>query len=153
MQEYNSISVFFPETFRSFLLRHLCHWNVSVICVTVVLIRSESVFSLFFKHSDRNDLIFFGHFKIFWSMNEKWLKQNSSIFQNCVEYHKWFFHKFEFLPVLVITTEYKYFRFCSMQVDCIWILFVTFPKHRCIGMGLSTRAPRLLHKCRENDTI
>jgi len=32
-------------------------------------------------------------------------------------------------------------------------LLVTFPNKRSFGMGLSTRASRLLHKCRENDTI
>jgi len=32
-------------------------------------------------------------------------------------------------------------------------LLVTFPKNRSFGMGLSTRASRLLHKCRGNDTI
>jgi len=32
-------------------------------------------------------------------------------------------------------------------------LAVTFPNNRCFGMGLSTRASRLLHKRRENDTI
>jgi len=55
------------------------------------------------------------------------------------------------IKVLVITTEYKYFRFCSIY--CIWILLATFPDDRCFGMDLSTHASRLLHKCRENDTI
>jgi len=32
-------------------------------------------------------------------------------------------------------------------------LLVTFPDNRSFGMGLSTRASRLLHKCRENDTV
>jgi len=32
-------------------------------------------------------------------------------------------------------------------------LLVTFPNNRSFGMGLSTRASRLLHKCRENRTI
>jgi len=32
-------------------------------------------------------------------------------------------------------------------------LFVTFPNNRSFGIGLSTRTSRLLHKCRENDTI
>ena len=58
---------------------------------------------------------------------------------------------FDFLPVLVITTEYKYFRFCSMQ---IYLNFASnFSYNRSCGMGLSTRASRLLHKCHENDTI
>jgi len=32
-------------------------------------------------------------------------------------------------------------------------LLETFPNKRSFGMGLSTRASRLLHKCREHDTI
>jgi len=32
-------------------------------------------------------------------------------------------------------------------------LLVTFPNKRSFGRDLSTRASRLLHKCRENDTI
>jgi len=28
--------LFFAETFRSFLLRQFGHWNISVICLTVV---------------------------------------------------------------------------------------------------------------------
>jgi len=32
-------------------------------------------------------------------------------------------------------------------------LLVTFPNNHSFGMGLSTRASRLLHKCRENDKI
>jgi len=30
---------------------------------------------------------------------------------------------------------------------------MTFPNNRCFGIGLCTRASRLLHKCRENDTM
>jgi len=32
-------------------------------------------------------------------------------------------------------------------------LLATFPNNRSFGMGLPTRASRLLHKCYENDTI
>jgi len=32
-------------------------------------------------------------------------------------------------------------------------LLATFPNNRSFGMGLSTRASRLLHKCREYNTI
>jgi len=32
-------------------------------------------------------------------------------------------------------------------------LLETFPDKPSFGMGLSTRASRPLHKCRENDTI
>jgi len=32
-------------------------------------------------------------------------------------------------------------------------LDVAFPNNRSFVMGLSIRASRLLHKCRENDTI
>jgi len=35
---------FFAETFRSFLLRHFGHWNISVICLTVVLKLAVTVF-------------------------------------------------------------------------------------------------------------
>jgi len=35
----------------------------------------------------------------------------------------------------------------------IGILLVTFPNNHSFDMGLSTRASRLLHRCRENDTI
>jgi len=46
-------SVFFAKTFFG-------HWNISVICLTVVLKLTITVFfSLhFFRHSDRNDLFF-----------------------------------------------------------------------------------------------
>jgi len=43
--------------------------------------------------------------------------------------------------------------FCFVQCTYILILFVDFPNTRSFGMDLSTRASRLLHKCRENDTI
>jgi len=33
------------------------------------------------------------------------------------------------------------------------MLLVTFPNNHSFGMGLSTRASCLLHKCYENDTI
>jgi len=32
-------------------------------------------------------------------------------------------------------------------------LLATFPNFRSFGIGLYTRASRLLHKCRENDAI
>ena len=32
-------------------------------------------------------------------------------------------------------------------------MLVTFPNNHSFGMGLSPRASRLLHKCRENDAI
>jgi len=56
---------FFAETFRSFLLMHFGHWNISVICFTVVLKLAITVyFSL--------------HFRTFWP---KWLNFFRS-FQN-----------------------------------------------------------------------
>ena len=46
-----------------FLLRHFDHWNISVICLTIALKLAVAVFIAYiFRHSDRNDLIFFGHF-------------------------------------------------------------------------------------------
>jgi len=40
-----------------FLLRHFAHWNISVICLTVVLKLAVTVFLPYiFRHSDRNDL-------------------------------------------------------------------------------------------------
>jgi len=55
---------FFAETFRSFLLGHFGHCNKSVICPTVVLKLTITLFLAYiFKHSDRSGLIFFGHFK------------------------------------------------------------------------------------------
>jgi len=43
-----------------------------VICLTVILKLAVAVFvSYIFGHSDRNDLIFFGHFK---NISEKWPK-------------------------------------------------------------------------------
>ena len=39
-------------------------WNISVICLTVVLKLTIKVFLAYiFKHSDQNDSIYFGHFK------------------------------------------------------------------------------------------
>jgi len=32
-------------------------------------------------------------------------------------------------------------------------LLATFPNNRFFGIGVCTRASRLLHKCRENDII
>ena len=55
--------------------------------------------------------------------------------------------QFDFLPVLATTTEYKYFWYCSMHT------YLNFACNRSFGMGLSTRASRLLYKYRENDTI
>ena len=42
--------------------------------------------------------------------------------------------------------------FGFVQCKYIWIFIVTFPDNRSFGMRLPTRASRLLHKCRENDT-
>ena len=58
-------AVFFcTETFRSFLLRHFGCWNISVICLTVVLKLTITVFlACTFWHSDRNDIIFFRSFQ------------------------------------------------------------------------------------------
>ena len=50
--------------FGNFLLRHFGHWNVSIICLTVVLKLAITVlFSWPKMTSDRNDFIFFGHIK------------------------------------------------------------------------------------------
>jgi len=39
-------------------------WNISVICLTVVLkLTTKVFFAYIFKHSDQNDSIYFGHFK------------------------------------------------------------------------------------------
>jgi len=43
--------------------------------------------------------------------------------------------------------------FGCVQCKHISIFLVTFPNKHSFGIGLSTRASRLLHKCRENDTI
>jgi len=57
-------SAFSLKHFGHFLLRHFGHWYISVICLTVVLKLTITVFLAYiFKHWDRNDLIFFGHFK------------------------------------------------------------------------------------------
>jgi len=50
---------FFAETFRSFLLRHFGHWNISVICFTVLLKLAISVFSLYFQTFSPKWLNFF----------------------------------------------------------------------------------------------
>jgi len=43
---------------------HFC-WNILVICLTIVLKLAVTVFLVCIsRHSDRNDLIFFSHFKI-----------------------------------------------------------------------------------------
>ena len=44
------------------------------------------------------------------------IQEDNSILRCCVKYHQCFLCKFDLLPVLVITAEYKYFRFCSMQI-------------------------------------
>jgi len=45
-----SDAVSFAETFRSFLLRHFGHWNISVVCLTVVLKLTKTVlFCLYFQ--------------------------------------------------------------------------------------------------------
>ena len=51
MQEYNSISGFFSlRHFGHCVLRHFCHWNISLICLTTVLKRAVKVFSnLYFQ--------------------------------------------------------------------------------------------------------
>ena len=75
----------------------------------------------------------------------------NTILRRYVEYHWWFLCNWLSASFSrLISTEYKYFRFCSIQ--WIWILLVTFPNNDSFGMGLSTLASRLLHKCRENDT-
>ena len=53
------LDIFFVEAFRSFFC-----WDISVICLTAVLKLAVTVFiSVYLRHSDRNDIIFFGHFK------------------------------------------------------------------------------------------
>jgi len=89
MQEYNYISGFFHETFRPFLLRHFCHWNISVICLKVVLkLAVKVLLTYIFRHSDRNDLSFFGHFENILVYDRKMTEtKTSSIFRYWVEYH------------------------------------------------------------------
>jgi len=66
---------FFADTFRSFLLRHFGHWNLSAICLTVVLKLAVAVcFSLYFQ-------IFWPKWlNFFWSFQNDfgpWPKKNS----------------------------------------------------------------------------
>jgi len=63
-----------------FQLRYFGHWNISVICPTVVLKFVIKVFLAYiFKHCDRNDLLFFGNEKNVSVFNQnrpkKWLKK------------------------------------------------------------------------------
>ena len=64
-----------------------------------------------------------------------------------------FLYKFDFLPVLVITTECKYFRFWPMQIylnfACNFFLIIVL----LAWVWLPTGASRLLQKCREHDTV
>ena len=58
--------VFFSlRHFGHFLLRQFGHWDTAAICLAVVLNNSSQQCSLayIFRHSDRNDLIFFGHIR------------------------------------------------------------------------------------------
>jgi len=48
------------------------HWDILVVCLTVALKLAVTMFSAYiFRHSDRNDLIFFGHFKNVRPVTEK----------------------------------------------------------------------------------
>jgi len=54
------------------MLRRFGHWNISAICLTVVLKLAITVFlACIFKHSDQNDLIFSVISKTFQAMTEK----------------------------------------------------------------------------------
>jgi len=48
--------VFFAETFRSFLLRHFRHWNISVMSHSCIKTCHNSFLSYICKHSHQNDL-------------------------------------------------------------------------------------------------
>ena len=71
----------------------------------------------------------------------------------CIKYREWFLYKFGFLPFLVIATEYKYFRFCSMQIYVNFAGNVFLIIVLLAWVWFSTRASRLLHKCHEYDTF
>jgi len=75
-------AVFFAETFRHFLLRQIGHWNISVICLTVVVKLTVTVFiSLCFQTFWPKWLLFFGHFKII-SVYDRKKKQLASAAQS-----------------------------------------------------------------------
>ena len=55
---------FLLKHFDHFSQRHFGHWVISIICLTAVLkLTTKCFLAWIFKHSDRNDLIFFGHHK------------------------------------------------------------------------------------------
>ena len=56
-QYYRSSGLFFSlRQFDHFLLTQICHWNISVICLTFVSkLAVKVLISLYFRHSDRND--------------------------------------------------------------------------------------------------
>jgi len=75
---------FFAETFRSFLLRHFGHWNISVICLTVVLKLTITVFfSLYFETFWPKWLNFFRSFQ---KRSGLWPKNNSAQWSVAVLY-------------------------------------------------------------------
>jgi len=70
---------FFAETFRSFLLTHFGHWNISVICLTVVLKLTITVFfSLYFQTFWPKWLNFFRSFQKRFGL---WPKNHRSVVQ------------------------------------------------------------------------
>jgi len=77
------IWVFFAETFRSFLLRHFGHWNISVTCLTVVLKLAITVFfSLYFQKFGPKWFNFFRPFQKCFSL---WPKKIALHVPQCLE--------------------------------------------------------------------
>ena len=71
-----SQSFFFAETFRLFLLGHFGHWNISVICFTILLKLTITVFfSLYFQRFWPKWLNFFPSFQ---KRFDLWPKKNRS---------------------------------------------------------------------------
>ena len=76
------------------------------------------------------------------------IQEYKFIFRCCSEkaYIYWFLCNSDLLPVFVVTTECKYFCFCSMQIylnfTCNFFLIIDL----LTWVWLATRASRLLHK-------
>jgi len=97
-KKVNISVLFFGETFRSFLvetfwsLKHLGRLSHS--CIKTCHI---SVFLAYiFKHSDRNDLIFFGHFK------------NSAVYDRKKQVHFLRLYFFKYMIILLSLRQYSF---------------------------------------------
>jgi len=66
-----------------FSLRHFCHFfcreNLALYLTVALKLATSAFISLYFRHSDQNDLIFFGHLKKIQSMTKKKLRYDTAV--------------------------------------------------------------------------